>query len=185
MHHKHQHLSQLNEELHYQDLAGMLTNQIGIDEFASKMGEDDDIVVVSFMVKEKTAADDLVNWFETGYDFVLDSDRSPGQIKNNRYLVFVELERRSTTGTKIQQLLDDLNTLCEIEPDQWTAKHDNKEWPYTAEAYKANVAQSPLEYRELKEKDLNKVREAAGLDTVPLYDADQDIQKIQLQAGIL
>jgi hypothetical protein len=185
MHQQRQHRSQLNEDLRYQDLAGMLTNQISIDEFASKMGEDDDIVVVSFFVKEKQAADDLVNWFETGYDFVLDADRSPGQVRNNRFLVFVELERRSTTGQKIQDLLDDLNTLCEIEPDQWVAKHEDNEWEFTPENYRSHVAQSPLEYRERKEKDLNRVREAAGLDTVPLYDRDSDIEKIQQQAGIL
>ena len=39
----------LNEGLGYKDLAGMLKNTMYIDDFASKMGDDDEIVVASFL----------------------------------------------------------------------------------------------------------------------------------------
>ena len=175
----------INEDLRYKDMQGMMSAEISIDEFSSKMGEDDDIVVVSFLIKNQQAADDLVNWFETGYDFVLDADRSPGTIKDNRYVVFVELERRTRTGEHIQDLLDDLDTLTDIDPTDWTAKYQDQTWKFTVDNYKKHVPLSPLQYRQEKEQDLNKIREAAGLSTVPLYDTDSTIKNLQSQAGIL
>ena len=101
----------LLEALQYKDMEGLLKPTIHIDEFAAKMGDDDDIIVVSFFVRDKTAAKDLMNWFEKGYDFVLDADKSPGEIKPGRYLVYLEMRRRSTAPQNVYRLLDDLSTL--------------------------------------------------------------------------
>ena len=68
---------QLSEGLEYKDLVGMMKPTVHIDEFASKMGEDDDIIVASFFVRSKQAARDLENWFEKGYDWVLDAATIP------------------------------------------------------------------------------------------------------------
>ena len=94
----------LFEALNYKDMEGLMKPTIHVDEFSSKMGDDDDIIVLSFFVRDPSAAKDLMNWFEKGYDFVLDADKSPGEIKPNRYLVYVELKRRTTTADKIQDL---------------------------------------------------------------------------------
>jgi hypothetical protein len=85
----------LSEALKYKDLDGMMKPTIHVDEFASKMGDDDDIVVLSFFVRSKEAANDLISWFEKGYDFVMDADCSPGEISPGRFLVYVELRRRT------------------------------------------------------------------------------------------
>jgi hypothetical protein len=55
---------QLNEGLGYKDMEGMMKPTVHIDEFSSKMGEDADVIVVSFFVRDKQAAKDLMNWFE-------------------------------------------------------------------------------------------------------------------------
>ena len=91
---------------------------VHIDEFSSKMGEDADVIVVSFFVRDKQAAKDLMNWFEKGYDFVLDADQSPGEIKPNRYLVYLEMRRRNAAPGQIDEILRDLNTLTEYEPSK-------------------------------------------------------------------
>jgi hypothetical protein len=52
------------ETLEYKDMEGLLKPTIHIDEFTSKMGEDDDIIVVSFFIRDNKAAKDLMNWFE-------------------------------------------------------------------------------------------------------------------------
>ena len=83
--------SLLLETLQYKDLEGVMKPTIHVDEFAAKMGDDNDIMVLSFFVRDKAAAKDLMNWFEKGYDFVLDADVSPGEVKPNRYLVYVEI----------------------------------------------------------------------------------------------
>ena len=56
--------SPLFESLEFKDMEGLLKPTIHVDEFSSKMGDDDDIVVVSFFVRDPQAAKDLMNWFE-------------------------------------------------------------------------------------------------------------------------
>jgi hypothetical protein len=150
------------------------------------MGDDDDIIVVSFFVRDPQAAKDLMMWFEKGYDFVLDADRSPGEIKPGRYLVFVEIRRRSTAGGNVETLLSDLNTLTEFDVSDWTMHYKNKEIPFSRDAFDATVPLTPKAYRDRYEKDLNEVRIAAGIPVVTTYDPrDRALQSIQSAAGII
>ena len=179
--------NQLFESLGFRDLEGLLKPTIHVDEFSSKMGDDDDIIVISFFVRDAQAAKDLMMWFEKGYDFVLDADRSPGEIRPGRYLVYVELRRRSTAGGNVEQLLDDLNTLTEFEDSSaWTMHYRDQEIPFTRDSFDATVPLTPRVYRERYEKDLNEVRVAAGLPVVASYDKrDRALQAIQSAAGII
>jgi hypothetical protein len=185
MHNKHS-SNQLFESLGFKDLDGLLKPTIHVDEFSSKMGDDDDIIVVSFFVRDPQAAKDLMMWFEKGYDFVLDADRSPGEIRPGRYLVFVEIRRRSTAGGNVETLLSDLNTLTEFDVSDWTMHYKNKEIPFSRDAFDATVPLTPKAYRDRYEKDLNEVRIAAGIPVVTTYDPrDRALQSIQSAAGII
>lgn len=177
----------LFESLGYKDLEGLMKPTIHVDEFSSKMGDDDDIIVVSFFVRDPQAAKDLMNWFERGYDFVLDADKSPGEIKPGRYLVYVEIRRRSTAGANVEQLLNDLNTLTEFEDSSaWTMHYKDKEIPFTRDTFDATVPLSPKAYRAVTDQDLNEVRIAAGLNPRAIYEKDDPaIQSIQSAAGII
>jgi len=172
------------ETLQYKDLEGLLKPEIHVDEFTSKMGEDDDIIVVSFFVRDGQAAKDLMNWFEKGYDFVVDADKSPGEIKPNRFLVYVEIRRRSTAGAQVQQLLEDLNTLTEFEPQDWTMIYEGKQVPFTQEEFERLVPLSPKAYRETHDEAMNEMRVAAGLPTKVIYEEDDAIKALQSAAGI-
>jgi hypothetical protein len=179
-------LPALSESLAFKDLEGLMKPTVHVDEFSSKMGDDDDVVVISFFVRDQQAARDLMNWFEKGYDFVLDADRSPGELKPNRYLVYVELRRRSTTGGHVEQLLTDLNTLTEYDVDDWTMHYKGQAVPFSRDAFDSRVPLSPRAYRELRDKGLNEVRSAAGLPVVAVYDQqDPVLQSIQSAAGII
>jgi len=179
-------LPALSESLAFKDLEGLMKSTVHVDEFASKMGDDDDIIVISFFVRDQQAAKDLMNWFEKGYDFVVDADRSPGEIKPNRFLVYVELRRRSTAGGHVEQLLNDLNTLTEFDVDDWSMHYKGKDVPFSRDEFDRLVPLSPRAYRERYEKDLNEVRSAAGLPVVTRYDRkDPALQSIQSAAGIL
>jgi len=159
---------------------------IHVDEFSSKMGDDDDIIVISFFVRDQQAAKDLMMWFEKGYDFILDADRSPGEIKPNRYLVYVELRRRSTAGGHLEELLHDLNTLTEYELDDWEMHYKDQHVPFTRDTFESLVPMSPRAYRERYDQDLNEVRSAAGLPVMVTYDRqDPALQSIQSAAGII
>lgn len=178
--------NQLFESLGFKDLEGLMKPTIHVDEFSSKMGDDDDIIVISFFVRDPQAAKDLMNWFEKGYDFVIDADRSPGEIKPNRYLVYVELRRRSNAGSHVETLLSDLNTLTEYDASDWIMHYDGKEVPFTRDAFDAMVPLSPRAYREKKDLDLNEMRSAAGIPVKSLYEKDDPVLKnIQSAAGLI
>lgn len=183
---QHQAPQLLSEGLNFKDLVGMMKPTVHIDEFAAAMGDDDEIVVVSFYVRDQQAAKDLVNWFEKGYDFVLDADMSPGEIKPNRYLVYVELKRRTTTADKIQDMLDDFGTLTEYAgPNSWTMHYQGKEYPWSVEQFNKLVPTSPHAYRERTEGDLNEMRIASGLETKQIYEREDDVKVLQSAAGII
>ena len=74
------------------DLKHMVHNVFEIDSFKSKMGEDEDIVTLSFSIRDKAPADDLVKFLEGGYSFILDADSTAGEQSDGTYKVFIELE---------------------------------------------------------------------------------------------
>jgi hypothetical protein len=177
----------LSESRSFKDMDGLMKPTVHVDEFSSKMGDDDDVIVISFFVRDAQAAKDLMSWFEKGYDFVLDADRSPGEIKPNRYLVYVEIRRRSTAGGQVEMLLNDLNTLTEFEDSSdWTMHYRGKSIPFSRDAFDSTVPLTPKEYRDRYEKDLNEMRTAAGLPVITTYDKrDRALQSIQSAAGII
>lgn len=178
--------NQLFESLGFKDLEGLLKPTIHVDEFSSKMGDDDDIIVVSFFVRDENAAKDLMDWFEKGYDFVLDADRSPGEIRPGRYLVYVELRRRSTAGSNVDLLLNDLNTLTEYaDSSDWTMHYKGKDLPFSRDTFDKTVPLTPKAYRARYEKDLNEVRIAAGMPVKTIYEKDDRVLRaLQNAAGI-
>jgi hypothetical protein len=178
-------MNNLYEGLGYKDLDGMMKSTVHIDEFASKMGSDDEVVVASFFVRDKQAGQDLVDWFEKGYDFVLDADMSPGEVKPNRYLVYVEMKRRSTTGARLDEIIQDFSTLTEHEGDQWTMHYEGKDMPFSIENFNNTVPTSPADYRARKESKLNEMRVASGIPTVDVYERSGDIKKLQNAAGVI
>jgi hypothetical protein len=165
--------------LEYKCLKGMIAPTIHIDEFSSKMGDDDDVLVASFYVTDEQAAKDLVGWFEKGYQFILDADRSPGEINPNKYLVYVEMKRRSNIGDNLSTMLEDLSTLCELESVDWKFRYGKQEQEFTTEQFEKVVPTSPKAYRLDKELGLNEVRSRAGLATKRIYENDKEIQKLK------
>ena len=69
----------LDEGLDYHDMKGQIDSVVSVDEYAAKMGEDSQIVTLTFVLKSKEAAKDLVSWLEIGYEFVLDASVSAGE----------------------------------------------------------------------------------------------------------
>jgi len=175
----------LSEGLNYRDLDGMMKSTIHVDEFTSKMGDDADIIVLSFFVRDLAAAKDLVAWFEKGYDFVMDADRSPGEIKPNRFLVYVEIRRRRSAPEHVQTLLDDLSTLTEFDAGNWNFVYEKRQQPWSADAFAKTVPCTPDEYRRTHEEDLNEMRTAAGLTTRRIHEVTADVRVLQTAAGIL
>ena len=102
---------QLNENLRANDLNGLINKVFGIDSYKSKIGDDESIVVLSFLSDSEEPAKDLENFIEMGYDFVLDADVSPGENDDNTYTIFVELERSRHVAEQIYELLAGIELL--------------------------------------------------------------------------
>jgi hypothetical protein len=101
--------------LREKDLRSMVYDIFEIDSFASKMGEDKDIVTVSFSVKDQLAAKDLESFIEKGYAWVLDADSTEGEQADGTYKVFVELARDNQARDNIMELADGVQKLGDIE----------------------------------------------------------------------
>lgn len=172
------------EGLEYKDMEGLIKPTIHVDEFAAKMGDDDDIIVISFFVRDLEASKDLTAWFEKGYDFVLDADRSPGEIKPSRYLVYVEIRRRSTAPLNVSRMLQDLSSLTEFDSSDWRMHYKDQEVDWSEETFAKLVPLTPNDYRERHDGDLNEMRMAAGLPTKAIYNVKADVRSLQAMAGL-
>ena len=175
----------LNEGFDFKDLEGQIEPTISVDEYAANMGDDDEIVTLAFTVKGQQASEDLVDWFERGYDFVLDSEVSDGQVSKGKYLVFVEMNRRTTVPERIVEIIEDLETLSQLPKSDWTIIVDKEEYPAEVERLKQAIILSPSKYRQIHEEDLNEMREQAGLAPQKIFkEQDSLLRDFISKAGL-
>lgn len=177
----------INEGLDYLDMEDQIEPTVSVDEYAAKMGKDSDIVTLAFTVKSEAAGNDLVDWFERGYDWVLDASISEGELSPGKYLVFVEMKRRTKVPERVVELIDDLETLTGLTVNEWTVKIDETDYAADPEILKQHITISPHEYRveEENEEELNEMRHRAGLDTVKLHgEPDSELKAFISMAGL-
>jgi len=155
----------LNEGLDWHDLEGQIEPRVSVDEYAAKMGKDKDIITLSFTVNSEQAGKDLVNWFERGYEWILDASLSEGEIEIGKFLVFVEMNRRSTGPRRILELITDLKTLTNLSPNEWVVVIQEEEYDADVQVLHQVMILNPNLYKaeEEQEEDLNEMRRNAGL----------------------
>ncbi len=177
----------LNEGLDYHDMKGQIDPKVSVDEYSAKMGEDSEIVTVTFILKSKEAAKDLVSWLEIGYDYILDASVSDGELEPGTWLVFVEMKRRSNVPEKIIQILSDLKTLTDRDVKDYVLTINNEEYDADESVLKQVMILSPNQYKKEKgeeDEDLNEMRNIAGLSTKNSYTVDEEIRKYITNAGL-
>lgn len=135
------------------DLRDLIKEIFEIDSYSSKMGEDADVSVLSFEVDIKEAANDLVNFIEKGFGFVLDADVSPGELDDGKYKVFVEIQRDSKLPANIMEIVDGVKKLTGLENlkfryhrnfDSIEATEEllNTKIPKTAQEYTVSISEN-------------------------------------------
>lgn len=87
------------------DLEYLVKPVFEIDSYKSKIGNDQDIVVLSFTVEDHEPARDLESFIEMGYNFILDADVSPGELDDGKYRVYVEMERNRHVPEQIMEII--------------------------------------------------------------------------------
>jgi hypothetical protein len=105
----------INESLKAKDLRNLVDNIFEIDNYRSKVGDDRDTVVLTFTVFAHDPAKDLENFIEMGYEFVLDSESTKGELDDGNFRVFVELERNRHVPEQILEMLDGISKLTGID----------------------------------------------------------------------
>jgi len=172
---------QLNEELRAGDLRDLVKDIFEIDSYKSKMGEDQDIAVLSFTVADKEPAQDLVDFVERGYDFVLDADLSTGELSNGEYKVFVEIERNSKIADQIVELLDGVGKLTEIKDFRFRYYKGFTSMPATKEELQKAIPTSKQDYSlRLKEDSMNNFSNffnRSYLEGIDVVQSDLEFQK--------
>ena len=109
--------TQINEGLTFGDLEGLVLPRLSIAEYSPKTGNEEDVVVIGFYIKDDKPADDLASFIEKGAVEVLDTEVSPNPDDDGNYLLFVEMKNEKLMDT-VLRLLEDINRIVKIEDCQ-------------------------------------------------------------------
>lgn len=178
----------LFEGLEQGDLARLIHPELHVDEFKSKLGDDCDVIVLSFKVDDKQPAADLVSFIEKGYEWVIDADISSGEMDDGSYIVFVELDRTKQAPDDIMDLMSDLMNLTDQSTDDWRVRYfkSRKETtlsidalhdliPLTSEAYKKAYGQA----------EIDKLKAIAGVEVTTKAPKNDYTESLRNLAGII
>lgn len=158
----------LSEGLRSGDLENYVSEVFTVDRYRSKMGNDSDVVVLGFRVKERYPAIDMMEFIEKGYDFILDADMSAGEESTGDYQVFVEIERTPQLKEQMSELLGGVGQLCNLrnwkfrylkDPNtvEFTEETAMQFIPMTSEAYSSKMAS-------IKENDVKEFFDLGSTD---------------------
>ena len=165
-------MKQLNEGLRAKDLKDYVSEVFTIDRYKSKMGEDSDVVVLGFRVKEKYPAADLVEFIEKGYSFILDADMSAGEENDGQYQVFVEVERTPNLPGQLRELLSGVSQLCDCYNWKFRYQKSNGAIPFSEEKISEHVPTTADQYAnkvlEIKNNAVGKFFDKGAIDGIAL-----------------
>lgn len=162
------HQPKLLESLQFGDLKNLVSDLFTVDQYKSKMGEDRDIVVIGFKVKEKHPATDLMEFIEKGYEFILDADISAGEESDGKYQVFVEMERSPKLATQLNQLFKGVGRLCDCNEWRFRYQKASSSVPFSEESVLEHIPMTPEAYEskilEIKNNDIKNVLDQGSVE---------------------
>lgn len=162
----------LNEGLRKHDLKDLVESDLKIDMFQSKMGEDKDICVISFSVKDRSPAKDLMEFLEKGYDFVLDADVSSGETSSGGYNVFVEVQRNKELSKNLSEMLSGVSLLSAIDTWKFTYHKNTQVFEASKENIEKIIPTTPENYSqkmlEIKTEETKKFFDKTLMDDLVL-----------------
>jgi len=124
----------INESLQRNDLDGVLSSNITIDEYNGKL--QDDSIVVAFKLDDDGAAADLAFYIEKLPVNILDSEVMDTIDIRGKYTVLVEFRRNAFFKLKLFKLLRLVMNVCSIK--EWTFSVDGKHTKYSINSTNIN-----------------------------------------------
>jgi len=192
------------------NLRKLIHPELHIDEFKSKLGDDAEICVISFKVNGKEPAQDLVNFIEKGYSWVVDADVSSGELDDGDYIVFLEIDRNRELPENVIAMMEDIMRLTEQELSDWRVRYHSNTTdheltledlaemvPLSPEEYDAKYgnddqedleSDAPAEEPEVMgpelQESLNKLRAVAGVQVTHKAPKNDFTEALRIAAGI-
>ena len=140
----------LCEDLREKDLANLISSYVSVDEYTSKIDEDN--ITVAFFVNELDAAEELEDFIEKFYYIeIRDIEISDSLTDDNKYIIFVELERNDSFPKIFLDMIDTINYVA-----------DNKDWNFSTYQMNKPVELSLANIR--KYVRLSKLRDTSNVD---------------------
>jgi len=82
-------------------------------------------------------------------------------------------------------MLEDFNTLTDLEVKDWEITYDGNDYPFDKEVLVDVLILSPQSYREAHEFELNEMRMASGIPHKNVYqNTDEDLNKMRTAANL-
>jgi len=178
----------LFEGLEQGDLKRLIHDEMHIDEFKSKLGRDEDVCVVSFKVKGKEPAQDLMNFIEKGYDWIIDADVSSGEMDDGDYILFIECERDEHIPANIIRMMNDIVNVTGQKLSQWRARYykGTEDHPLSISELTKLIPKTPEEYKQrFGEEKLDEMRAIAGVKVTTKAPKNDYTQSLRAAAGLI
>jgi hypothetical protein len=193
------------------NLRKLIHPELHIDEFKSKLGDDAEICVISFKVNGKEPAQDLVNFIEKGYSWVVDADVSSGEMDDGDYIVFLEIDRNRELPKNVMDMMEDIMRLTEQDLSEWRVRYHSNTTdheltlqdlsemvPLSPEEYDAKYGtdddqedlesdvpdQEPVAMDPELQESLNKLRAVAGVQVTHKAPKNDFTEALRIAAGI-
>ena len=164
------------EGLRQNDLKYLVSNYISIDQYTSKL--DDDNITVAFFCNEKEVAEDLRDFIEKVYYIeIRDIEISESLTDDNKFILFVEFERNINFPKILMDMIDSVNKVS-----------GNKEWKFKTFGMtdKEDLNSETLKAHVRLSKYRNSVNEEETLkDKKEEEKEEKNIQKESLQPMIV
>lgn len=136
----------LKENIKHNDLAELINTTFSVDQYKSKLGEDENIIVIAFVVMDLDPAQELSQFLETGHD-AFDIDVSTGPNEDGHYSVYVEIERDSKAFTRIDDIVKDIERADNNFKSPTFTSYENKApQPWNEENFNNSVITSSYDY---------------------------------------
>jgi len=167
------------------DLADLVDSTMQIDSYKSKMGDDADIIVLSFDVRDKAAATDLVSFIEKGYRFVLDADVATVEDEKYDFKVYIELDRNETSIDNILEIMDGVGKLTNLTEFMFQYYKSFKSYDLNLKTLKKHVPVSKDKYNAvITESNMNNFKNffnKSYLEKITLVDDVLTLKKVWSQ----
>ena len=178
----------ISEGLEANDRKRLVHNELHIDEYKSKMGKDEDVVVISFKVTGREPAADLVNFVEKGYSWVIDADISAGELDDGDFIVFVECDREPQLAQNVITMMEDIMRLTDQDLSDWRllVRSSPEEHQLTTENIQLLIPLTTQDYlRRYGNKALDEMRVAAGVTVNTKAPKNNHTDSIKTLAGLI